>query len=101
MAATELTQYAIRADGWDEFLDIWRRIVALRRSHGFGVLFALADREKNMFTWAIDHDGDFDAAATDYYADPERQQLQVVEGYVTDYKIRRVQQVALPATIQQ
>lgn len=96
MAATELKRYQITPDGWDEFLDVWRRIVAVRRRHGFGILVALADREQNMFTWAIDHDGDFDAAAKAYYEDPERVELEIVERYVTGYEIRKVEQLDLP-----
>lgn len=96
MAATELKRYRITPDGWEEFLEVWRRIVAVRRRHGFGILFALADREQNMFTWAIDHDGDFDAAARSYYEDPERVELEIVENYVTDYEIRKVEVLDLP-----
>ncbi|WP_242128692.1 hypothetical protein [Sphingobium sp. Sx8-8] len=96
MAATELKRYQIKPDGWDGFLGIWRRIVAVRRRHGFGILFALADREQNMFTWAISHDGDFDAAAKGYYDDPERIELEIVGNYVSDYEIRKVEVLDLP-----
>lgn len=96
MAATELKRYQITPDGWEGFLDVWRRIVAVRRRHGFGILFAFADRERNMFTWAIDHDGDFDAAAKSYYEDPERIALEIVQDYVTDYEIRKVEVLDLP-----
>ena len=96
MAATELKRYQITPDGWEEFLEVWRRIVAVRRRHGFGILCAFADREQNMFTWAIDHDGDFDAAAKAYYEDPERIELEIVERYVTGYEIRKVEALDLP-----
>lgn len=96
MAATELKRYQITPGGWEEFLEVWRRIVAVRRRHGFGILCAFADREQNMFTWAIDHDGDFDAAAKAYYEDPERIELEIVERYVTGYEIRKVEALDLP-----
>ena len=53
MAGTELKRYFIKPDGWDEFLQILRRIAVVRERHGFQVLFTFADRELNLFTWAI------------------------------------------------
>ena len=96
MAGTELKRYSIRGDGWDGFLTVWKRIVAVRKRHGFRPLFALVDREKNMFTWGIEHDGDFDAAAKAYYEDPERVELEIVGDYVTDYEITKVEQQPIP-----
>lgn len=49
-----------------------------------------------MFTWAIDHRGDFAAAANAYYDDPERIELAIVEHHVADYEIRPVDIVLLP-----
>tara|TARA_B110001454_G_scaffold205169_1_gene214535 strand:- start:184 stop:474 length:291 start_codon:yes stop_codon:yes gene_type:complete len=95
MAATELKRYFIKPDTWDEFLDVMRRIVKIRVRHGFGVVFAFADRETNVFTWAVNHPGDFDAAAKAYYDDPDRVELKIVEDYVTDYEIRKVELVQL------
>lgn len=91
MAVTELKRYEIAPDGWEPFLEVWRRIVKVRRRHGFGVLCAFADREQNMFTWAINHAGDFEAAAKGYYEDPERVELEIVEKYVTAFEIRKVE----------
>ncbi|MFF9184226.1 hypothetical protein [Streptomyces misionensis] len=96
MAEIELKRYTIRDGGWDEFLDEWRQIVRVRRRHGFGVLFAFADRAQGVFTWAIDHQEDFDKAAVAYYEDPERKRLEVVEEYVTEYEIRKVERVEIP-----
>jgi len=93
---TLLRRYTIKGDEWDAFLKIWRRIVAVRKRHGFQVLFALSDREENMFTWAIHHSGDIEQAAEGYYKDPERVELEIVERYVTDYKISTVVQEAIP-----
>ena len=96
MAGTELKRYTIQPDGWDGFLAVWERIVVVRRRHGFRPLFALVDRERNMFTWAIEHDGDFDAAAKAYYEDPERVELEIVNDYVTDYEITKVEKKPIP-----
>ena len=93
---TLLRVYNIKPDGWTEFLDIWRKIVVVRRRHGFEVLFALEDREENIFTWAVRHDDDIDEAAERYYADPERKALEIVGNYVLDYKVNRVSRVQLP-----
>lgn len=91
MATTELKRYQIVPGRWDNFLAVWRDIVDLRKRHGFGVLFAFVDREENMFTWAIEHTGNFDAAAKAYYEDPSRIALEIVNDYVSDFSIRRVE----------
>lgn len=96
MAATEIKRYFIHEHAWDEFMTVWRRIVTVRRRHGFGVLFAYKDGEQNLFTWAIEHTGDFDAAARSYYRDPERVELEIVADYVSSWEVRRVEPVALP-----
>lgn len=93
---TLLRRYWIKPDGWEQFLEIWRRIVVVRKRHGFEVLFALADREENVFTWAIHHAGNIDEVAERYYKDPERVELEIVGDYVTDYKIAKVTQERIP-----
>ena len=93
---TELKRYSIKPDSWSEFIQVWSRIVAVRRRHGFNIIFAFTDQEKNMFTWGISHDGDFDAAAKGYYEDPERVELEIVGNYVTDFEIRKVYQQPIP-----
>ncbi len=93
---TLLRRYTIKADEWEPFLDVWRRIVAVRKRHGFEVLFALVDRQENMFTWAISHPGNIEKAAEGYYKDPERVELEIVERYVTDWKISTVTQEPVP-----
>lgn len=75
---------------WDEFLHIWRRIVPLRERHGFRTLFAVSDREKDVFTWAFDYQGtwqDFPEAQRAYYQDPDRKELRSVMDYMADYDI--------------
>ena len=96
MPATELKRYHIKPGTWDEFLLVLRRIAKVRIRHGFGIVFAFADRETNVFTWAVNHQGDFDAAAKAYYEDPERVDLEIVGDYVTEYEIRKVEVIELP-----
>ena len=91
----ELKRYKIKEGGWDEFYAIWKRIVAVRKRHGFTPMFAFEDRKNNMFTWAISND-DFDGASDRYYNDPERIELRVVEDWVVEYEITRVDQVPIP-----
>ncbi len=93
---TLLRRYEIKSDDWESFLDVWRRIVVVRKRHGFQVLFAFEDREENVFTWAIHHPGDIDKAADLYYKDPERVELEIVERYVTGWKVTTVTEVAIP-----
>lgn len=94
---TLLRVYAIKPGKWDEFLDVWRRIVVLRRKHGFEVLFALVDRDANIFTWAVSHDEDIDQVAERYYADPDRVALEYVADFVDDWKVTKVSREPVPA----
>jgi hypothetical protein len=89
---TLLRRYNIKPGAWEQFLEVWRRIIVVRKRHGFKVLFALVDREENMFTWAVSYDGDIDAAAAEYYKDPERVTLEIVGDYVADHKVTKVTQ---------
>lgn len=93
---TLLRVYNIAPDGWEQFLELWRRIVGVRRRFGYEVLFALQDREENIFTWAVRHDGDLDEVAERYYADPERKELEIIGEYVTGYKVTKVSRTELP-----
>ncbi len=91
---TLLRRYTIKPQGWEPFLEIWRRIVVVRKRYGFEVLFAFADREQNIFTWAIRHMGDIEEVAARYYQDPERVALETVGEWVTDWEVRPVEAVA-------
>lgn len=90
-----LRRYSVTPGRWPEFLEIMRRIARVRQRHGFEIVCAFADREENMFTWAIAYSGDIDTAARDYYADPERVALQVINDLVVEYQIRPVEAVEL------
>jgi len=91
----ELKRYRIKDGGWEDFYEIWKRIVVVRKRHGFTPMFAFEDRKNNMFTWAVSND-DFDAASERYYNDPERVELHVVEDWVVEWEITRVDQVPIP-----
>ena len=67
----QLKRYWIAPGKWDDYLAIWRKIAAVRERCGFTICCAFADRETNVFTWAISHP-DFEAGAAAYYADEER-----------------------------
>lgn len=85
-----LRRYTIRPGHWEPFLQVWREIAAVRRDHGFRILFALADADTNEFTWALEHDGDrgaIDTAAAAYYADPRRVALEHVGEHVTAWVV--------------
>lgn len=82
-----MRRYSIAGE-WQEFLHIWEQIVPLREKHGFRCLFAVADREKDLFTWAFEFEGewdDFPALQRPYYQDPERRELNRVFDYMADY----------------
>jgi hypothetical protein len=69
---TQLRRYEINPGEMDDFLVAWRGVVPIREQYGFRVVFAFVNEEANEFVWAIAHDGDFAAAAEQYYASPER-----------------------------
>jgi hypothetical protein len=78
MTTTLLRRYFFKPGGWEGFLETWRRIVLLRKRHGFKVQFAFEDREKKVFTWSVSHDGNIDEVAKKYYADPDLVALETV-----------------------
>lgn len=93
-----MRRYAITGS-WAGFLDIWRRIVAVRERYGFDCLFAVADEPRDLFTWAFDFAGtweEFPAAQRDYYHDPARVELRGVFDYMADYQITPAEQLAIP-----
>jgi hypothetical protein len=72
MTSVQLRRYEIKPGEMDAFLAAIRPIFGVREQYGFRVLFALVDDERNEFTWAVSHDGDFAAAEAEYYDSPER-----------------------------
>lgn len=72
MATVQLRRYELVPEEVDAFVAWFPAIVEARAKYGFTVLFALVDRENHRFTWAVGHDGDFEAALEVYNESPER-----------------------------
>ena len=73
MAGTQLRRYEIKPGEMDDFLVAWRGVVVIREKFGFRAVFAYVNEEAIEYIWAIAHDGDFEAAAEQYYASQERE----------------------------
>ena len=66
MTTIQLRRYAIEPGRMDDFVAWFPSITEPRSKFGFRVVFAYADDENDQFVWAVEHDGDFDAAEADY-----------------------------------
>jgi hypothetical protein len=91
----QLRRYTIEPGRMDDFIAWWRTLIEPRAQYGFRVVFAYADDEHNEFVWAVAHDGDFDAAESEYNASPERAKVwttnpKVVTGVVVA-KVRSIE----------
>ena len=73
----QLRRYEIKPGEMEPFLMAVRAAFVVREHYGFRVAFAVIDEERNEFTWAVTHDGDFAAVEAEYYASPERAALPV------------------------
>jgi hypothetical protein len=58
MTTVQLRRYRFEPGHLGAFLDWFPTLLPAREQFGFRVLFALADREQETFTWAVQHDGD-------------------------------------------
>jgi hypothetical protein len=92
-----LRRYFVKPGHWDDFLPMWREVVRVRLRFGFEVLFAFADREHDVFTWAIRHQDDIDAVHERYYKDPERMTLNGITDHLRSWEITKVDAVPLQA----
>jgi hypothetical protein len=72
MGTIQLRRYTVEPGRMADFTTWWPSIVAPRAKYGFRVVFAYADEENDQFVWAVEHEGDFDAAEKEYLASPER-----------------------------
>ena len=75
MTTVQLRRYVIEPGRMDDFLAWFPAVLPVREQYGFRVLFALADREHEIFNWAVAFDGDeaaFTEGAETYNASPER-----------------------------
>jgi hypothetical protein len=77
MTSVQLRRYEIKPGEMEAFLNAVRAAFPIREQYGFEVAFALVDEERNEFTWAVKHEGDFAAAEVAYYESPERAALPV------------------------
>ena len=72
----QLRSYVVKQGEMDEWLTEWRdKVVPLRRKFGFEVVGAWVIEEESRFVWIVGHDGDFLARNDDYYASPERENM--------------------------
>jgi hypothetical protein len=58
MSTVQLRRYVMEPGRLDALVAWFPAIVEVREQFGFRVLFALADRERQIFTWAVELDGD-------------------------------------------
>jgi hypothetical protein len=75
METVQLRRYVMEPGRLADFLAWFPSLVPVREQYGFRLVFALADEEREIFTWAVAHDGDeqaFLAAEEVYNATPER-----------------------------
>ncbi|UFS58790.1 hypothetical protein [Subtercola endophyticus] len=85
---TIMRRYSIQGD-WNEFLEVWREVAAVREKYRFALLFAVADRLSNVFTWAFTTEqNDFSSFMSegqkDYYGDPQRVRLESINAYMKE-----------------
>jgi hypothetical protein len=71
----QLRRYVMEPGRLADLVAWFPALVPTREQYGFRVLFALADEERETFTWAVAADGDeaaFLAAEAGYNGSPER-----------------------------
>jgi hypothetical protein len=71
----QLRRYTMEPGRLADLVAWFPALVPVREQFGFRVLFALADREREIFTWAVELDGDedrFREVEATYNASPER-----------------------------
>lgn len=72
---TQLRDYRVRPDAWEQFLDAWRRqVLPLRAAHGFEIEAWTVPSEGRL-VWFLSRPGtvdEFEAADRAYYDSDER-----------------------------
>ena len=75
MTTVQLRRYTVEPGRMDDFLAWFPTLRPVREQYGFRIVFALADRGHDTFTWAVSFEGD-QAAFTEreetYNASSER-----------------------------
>jgi hypothetical protein len=77
VTTVQLRRYVFEPGKLPAFLDWFPTLLPVREQYGFRVLFAYADREQEVFTWAVEHEGDaeqFRAVEQVYSGSDERTQ---------------------------
>jgi hypothetical protein len=99
MSAIQLRRYNLIPAEVDGFVGWWlQNVVPVRQQFGFRVVFAYIDRENATFSWAVTHDGDFDAAEAEYYgSDARAAAAQGQPKRVLHQEISKVEAVMNPA----
>lgn len=92
-----MRRYNIRND-WDEFIDVWKKIVPVREQHGFKLLFAVEDKPQRVFSWAFTYEGDsfsefMKKGQKAYYDDPRRVELETVNNYLDEIRLSPCRQL--------
>ena len=75
METVQLRRYVMEPGRLADLVAWFPSLVPVREQYGFRLVFGLADEEREVFTWAVAHDGDaaaFLAAEEAYNAAPER-----------------------------
>jgi hypothetical protein len=75
VTTVQLRHYHVEPGRMGDFLAWFPAILPVRERFGFRVPFALADREHDTFTWAVELDGDadrFKEVEATYLASTER-----------------------------
>jgi hypothetical protein len=75
---TQLRVYQLPVDPQEqeEWLEWWWNGARVVREHfGFHVLCAVLNSESGVFTWIVEHDGDFAAVEEVMLASPERKEV--------------------------
>jgi hypothetical protein len=68
-----------------QFANEWEAsVLPLRRAFGFRIRAAYVSEERDLFTWLLEHDGDFEAADAEYYASAKRAALEPDPGRLVE-----------------
>ena len=97
MSTVQLRRYWFEPGHLAAFLEWFPTLLPARSTYGFRVLFALADAEKETFTWAVEFDGDVDAflqVQDTYQVSPERTAaFETFPGHISKTEIGFVEDV--------
>lgn len=93
----ELKIYNVRPHLWGDFLELWRKIVELRRRAGFVVPIAVADVTNNSFIWAVAHGGEWRSNNVNYLSGKERYDLNRLGDCIASFEMPHVTSISASA----